>query len=130
MRKRQFVLTAVLATVLFSAVAQEKVEKKEKPKEMTITGEVIDVKCYLTGMMGGKGEEHKQCAIDCIQGGLPVGILEDKTDSVYTVVPKGGMKGGGEELLPHVAQKVKLTGTVIRKGGERMFVYTKVEGVK
>jgi hypothetical protein len=78
--------------------------------------------------MGGRGEDHKQCAIDCINGGLPVGLLEDKTETVYTVVPKSpGMKGANEELVKYAAEKVKLTGTVVEKGGAKLFVYSKVE---
>ena len=130
MKKIIFPLVVLCLLFVLAVSSQEKKDKKEKPKETTIIGEVIDVKCYLTGMMGGKGDEHKQCAIDCIKGGLPVGILEDKTDSVYTVVPKGGMKSAGEELTSFIAQKVKLTGTVVRKGGERLFIYTKVEEAK
>ena len=128
MKKLTLVVLALLSLVILTASAQEKKDKKSK--EITLTGEVIDVKCYLTGMMGGKGEDHKQCAIDCIKGGLPVGVLDEKTDSVYVVVPKGGMKGANEELTPYIAEKVKLTGTIAKKGGERLFIYTKVEAVK
>ena len=135
MKSMMFILVAMLSFSILGTSAQEKNEKKKDekksvPKEMTLTGEVIDVKCYLTGMMGGKGEDHKQCALDCIKGGLPVGILEEKTESVYVVVPKGGMKGANEELAPFIAQKVKLIGIMVNKGGERFFLYTKMEGVK
>ena len=106
-------------------------QEKKAMKEVTITGEIIDTKCYLTGMMGGRGEEHKQCAIDCIKGGLPVGIVQDKTDKVYVLVPKSpGMKGANEELVKYAAQKVKLTGMIAEKGGEKLFVYSKVEEVQ
>jgi len=70
-------LLMVGLTFSISLSAQEKAMK-----ESTIKGEIIDTKCYLTGMMGGKGEEHKDCAIACIKGGLPVGILEEKTGKV------------------------------------------------
>ena len=99
-------------------------------KEATVTGEVIDTKCYLTGMMGGSGEEHKQCAIDCIKGGLPVGVLEKKTNKVYVVVPKAGTKSANEELVQYAAQSVKLTGTVAEKGGQKLLVYSSVELAK
>jgi len=128
-----------LFVLLFSAmtslmIAQEKMDKKMdkkmEMKEVTISGEIIDVKCYLGGMMGGKGEEHEECAINCIKGGLPVGILEDKTENVYTAVPKKGMKGANDELVDYAAKKVKLTGMIMEKGGQKLFVYSKVEGVK
>ena len=130
MKKSQLFIIAILSVVsVLAASAQDKKAMKEM-KEVTITGEVIDQKCYLTGMNGARGEEHKECAIMCMKGGLPVGVLEDKTDKVYTVVPKAGMKGANEELVQYAAEKVKITGMVVNKGGQNLLVYTKVEPVK
>ncbi len=132
MKKKILLLPVILLSISLSAFGQEAQEKKEskEPKEISITGEVIDVKCYLTGMMGGQGDDHKQCAIDCINGGLPVGILDDKTEKVYTVVPKKGMEGANKSLVQYVAQRVTLTGSIVEKGGAKLFVYTKVDEVK
>ena len=53
--KKYVMLTAMLLllSIVLSASAQE---KKKEMKETTITGEVIDVKCYLTGVNGARGE--------------------------------------------------------------------------
>ena len=118
------------AGVSVSAFAQQKKPKKDGAKDTVITGEIVDVKCYLTGMMGGRGEDHKQCAVDCINGGLPVGILDSRTERVYIVVPKKGMEGANKTLVQYAAQKVKLTGAVVEKGGSRLFIYTNVEEAK
>ena len=104
--------------------------KKEKPKETTITGVITDVKCHLNGMAADMGEEHAQCAIDCIKGGLPVGVVEEKTANLYALVPAKGMKGGNEELVKYADKKVKLTGSMKEAGGTKMFFYTKVEEAK
>lgn len=109
---------------LFVATAQD------KKKEITVTGKITDVKCQLNGMASGMGEDHKQCAVECIKNGLPVGILEEKTDKLYMVVPTKGMKPGNEELVKYADQKVKLTGTMLEKNGVKLFTYTKVEEVK
>ena len=130
MKKTIVIILPLLLFVLVTAFSQEKQGKKKEAKEVTVTGEVIDVKCYIQGMMGGMGEDHKQCATDCIKGGLPVGILDEKSEKVYLVVPKAGMKGANEELLPFVAQKVKMTGTFAEKGGQKILIYTKVEEAK
>jgi hypothetical protein len=122
-------LVVLIAVSLSTGQEKEKLKEKNK-KEITVTGEVIDVKCYLTGMMGGRGEDHKQCAIDCAKGGLPLGILEDKTERVYTVVPKGGMKGPNDDLVQYIARKVTLTGIMVEKGEQKMLFYTKVEASK
>jgi hypothetical protein len=130
MKKTHLLIYALLSIVLVLEASAQGKKEKSAMKEVTVTGEIIDVKCYITGMMGGKGEEHKQCAIDCINGGLPVGILEDKTEKVYAVVPKGGMKGANEELVQYAAQKVKLTGMIAKKGGQNLFIYSKVEAAQ
>gem|GEM_PF-6621982 len=36
------------------------------------TGEVVDMACYLDH--GATGEKHAECARECIESGLPVGI--------------------------------------------------------
>ena len=128
--KKIMAIALLLSLAFFMAAPQEKKDKKKDVKEVTVTGEIIDVKCYVTGMQGGMGEDHKQCAIDCIKGGLPVGILDQSTNKLLVVVPKAGMMGANEELLPHVAQKVKLTGIIAEKGGQKVFIYTKVEEAK
>ncbi|MBI3194182.1 MAG: hypothetical protein HYZ34_06925 [Ignavibacteriae bacterium] len=133
MKQLRLLITVVLlfAVALITNAQSKKVNgEKNEMKEVTLTGEIIDQKCYTTGMMGGKGEDHKECAISCIKGGLPVGLLEDKTEKVYTVVPKAGMKGANEELAKYAAQKVKLTGMAATKGGQSLFIYTKIEEIK
>jgi hypothetical protein len=59
-----------------------------------------------------------------------VGILDATSSKVYLVVPKAGMKGANEELLPFVAAKVKMTGTFSEKGGQKILIYSKVEEAK
>ena len=123
--KRGIILTLFVLFSLSASIAQDK--KKEKQAEITLTGEITDVKCYMNGMANDMGDDHKQCAIDCIKGGLPVGILEEKTQKLYVLVPSKGMKGANEELVKYASQKVKLTGNFVEKGGAKMFFYTKVE---
>jgi len=115
------VVSLTLASISFSS---------DKSKDVTIKGEIIDVKCYISGMMGGKGPQHEECAIACIKGGLPVGILDEKTGDVYTIVPAKGMKGANEALLPYVAKTVTVKGKVIEKGGNRLLLYSSLEAGK
>lgn len=118
-----FILAAAFTV---SATAQS----QSAAKNVAITGEIIGVKCYTTGMMGGRGPEHEDCAIACIKGGLPVGILEEKTGNVYTIVPAKGQKGANEALLKFVARKVRIEGKLLEKGGNTILAYSSVEEVK
>src|SRR5438034_9101011 len=42
-------------------------------KDLTITGQVIDINCYTT--MGASGEGHKMCAQACAKAGVALAIL-------------------------------------------------------
>ena len=44
------------------------------------TGEVLDLNCYES--RGAKGEGHASCAVRCLNGGSPMGLLVDG-DVVY-----------------------------------------------
>jgi hypothetical protein len=123
MRSFRFAALAVLATALSTAVLSA--QDKKEMKEIAVTGEIIDIKCYTTGMMGGRGEAHEECAIACIEGGLPVGIV-DENGVVYTIVPEKGMKGANEALLPYVAKTVTVKGKVVEKGGVKLLTYSSV----
>lgn len=103
-------------------------EKKQVP-EVTLKGELIDIKCYSSGMGGGRGEEHQDCAIQCIRGGLPVGLLDEK-GNIYLLVPKKGMKGGNEALAEHAAHTLTVKGTLQEKGGMKVMHYTTFEMAK
>src|SRR5512142_24456 len=122
---KKLILLFLLALAALPALAQDK-----KAKEVALVGRVTDMKCYLSGMTESMGADHKQCATDCIKGGLPVGLVEEKTSNVYAVVPAKGMKGANEDLVKYADAKVKLTGTMMEKGGTKMFFYTKVEEAK
>lgn len=39
------------------------------------TGEVLDLQCYES--RGAKGEGHASCAVRCLNGGSPMGLLVD-----------------------------------------------------
>ena len=37
----------------------------------TLTGEIVDSKCYLGVMNPGRGKVHRDCAARCLSGGIP-----------------------------------------------------------
>lgn len=42
-------------------------------KVVTVTGEIIDLSCYL--QVGKHGEKHKSCGQKCLANGQPIGLL-------------------------------------------------------
>ncbi|MGD0037971.1 MAG: hypothetical protein ABSC53_11855 [Bacteroidota bacterium] len=121
--KKSFI--TVLAVFIFSGVALA----QQNGKQITIVGEVVESQCYITGLNGpGKGLSHKDCALKCAKGGIPLSILEDKTGTLYLAgQSKKAMAGANELLLPFVAEKVKVTGRLFEKGGMKMLLISKVD---
>ena len=54
----------------------------------TVTGEILDMKCYMTS--GAHGPEHKDCAVMCVKGGSPMGILADDGKVYLLIESKDG----------------------------------------
>jgi hypothetical protein len=120
-------LVAILTVFIISGFALA----QQKGKQITIVGEVVESQCYITGLNGpGKGLSHKECALKCAKGGIPLSILEDKTGTLYLAgQTKKAMAGANELLIPFVAEKVTATGRVFEKGGMKMLLINKVNKV-
>jgi hypothetical protein len=115
-----FVLMTIFAVCAYS---QNDKPKPDAKQAVTVTGEIVDLKCLLPAVMSGSGENHNQCDSVAV-----LAILEDSTGNVYPVVPLKEIDGDNITLLRYVAQEVVLTGTFMDKGGIREFFYTTVEG--
>ena len=82
--------------------------------EVTVSGEVIDVSCYLGSGKDGIGKDHLDCAIMCAKAGSALGILTSSGDVYFPVGPMG--KNNNEKLLDYVGNKVEVTGTKLNQG--------------
>ena len=120
--KKSLITALVLLITSGFAFAQQ------NGKQITVVGEVVESQCYITGLNGpGKGLSHKECALKCAKGGIPLSILEDKTGKLYLAgQSKKAMAGANELLIPFIAEKVKVTGRVFEKGGMKMLLISKV----
>jgi hypothetical protein len=96
--------------------AKGKTEAAPK-KEVKLVGEVICLSCYVDHE--SKGPEHAACAASCAKRGVPMGILEEKTGSVFMVVK--GHTGANEALAPFAGKKAALTGRWLERGGAKVF---------
>lgn len=120
--------TQSFALLLILSFASLAFSQDRKKPEVTMKAEVIDTKCYISGSMGdASGEEHKECAILCAKAGVPLGLLDEKTKSVYFVARLKGMAGANDMLLPFVGTTVVVTGKVTEKGGARLFLLDTIE---
>jgi len=84
----------------------------------TLTGEIVDTKCYTGVMNPGRGKVHRDCAARCISGGIPAALLVQDASggaSLYLLTDAAG-KPLGRELLGRVAEPVTLSGRIYRSG--------------
>ena len=131
--KRLFVpvlaLLALLSLGVMSAQDKkmEKKEMKKAAKETTVTGEVVEVSCYLAHGEKGKGTDHQSCAEACAKAGSPLGILTEKGKLYVSLLPDDHANGPNAILMDHIAHKVNATGVVRSKGGVAGMMITKVE---
>ena len=92
----------------------------------TVTGEILDMKCYKKS--GEHGPSHKECAIKCIKGGSPMGILADD-GKVYLLI-EGKDSAAFEEAKKFAGEMATVTGTLSEKDGEPALVVTEVKAKK
>src|SRR5947207_11605957 len=63
-------------------------------KVATITGELVEVSCYL--QLGKRGEAHAPCGSDCIKHGQPAGIVDEKGELTLLFVEEHDPRRNGE----------------------------------
>jgi hypothetical protein len=98
----------------------------KKFETKTVTGEILDMKCYMTS--GEHGPDHKDCAAMCIKGGSPMGILADD-NKVYLLI-EGKDSNAFEEAKKHAGETVTVTGTLSEKNGVQALIVTEVKEKK
>jgi hypothetical protein len=81
-------------------------------EETTVTGEVLDMACYLDH--GAHGEKHADCAQKCISSGLPVG-LKTTDGTVYLLI--GEHKPANQELAQYAAKTITVKGKLVSRDG-------------
>jgi hypothetical protein len=106
----------------------KKMMSKQKAKEVSLTGEVVDVSCYLHS--GARGEGHKDCAVACAKAGGPLGILTKDGKLYVSVLPDDHSAGPNQKLMDYVAENVTVKGMVRSKGGVNAVMITDVEMAK
>jgi len=100
---------------------------KPQPTPIVLRGEVVDTACFVMG--GRKGLEHKQCAIACARSGQDLGILDEKTKTLYVAVIDRREEHAKNPLLPYVADRVQVRGTRVDRGTLPAVVVRSVERI-
>jgi hypothetical protein len=85
--------------------------------EIELAGEILDSKCWFGAMRPSSGKGHKACASLCIRGGLPPALFarDNSGRSALMILTSDGL-AHGPDLLPLVADPVRVRGTLKRQG--------------
>ena len=106
------------------ALAHEEQEHAGTPQEQTLTGEVVDVFCYLSHGEQGLGQGHAECAKKCIKNGLPVAIKVG--DQLY-LASMADHTAANQKLADLAAEQVTVTGKVMERDGQRLISISHIE---
>jgi hypothetical protein len=117
MRQRALVLAVAAATMLAAPIVRA---------ADTVTGEVIDLSCYLVHPETSKGASHKKCAETCAKKGLPMGLLTDDSQ-VFVLVEDHDNPKGYAAAIDSAAKTITVEGRKVAQGGLNGIV---VESVK
>ncbi len=107
------VLTGLLSTQSFAAGGNK----------VTVTGEMIDTWCYVSQIMGSSeavtGTAHHVCAVWCAAGGIPVGLLDKETETVYMILSFEGddTSVANEKILNLQSRELTVKGTAFELDG-------------
>ena len=97
------------------AIAQEHEHGDDAAASKEVTGEVVDMMCYVDH--NAVGEKHGQsCGAKCVKNGGPVGIVSD--GKAYLVV--GEHKPINDQLAEFCGKTVTLKGKMAERGGIAM----------
>ena len=86
----------------------------------TLTGEVIDLSCYM--QLGKHGDKHRACAQKCFQNGQPIGLLTS-TGTLYMLMEeehdprRDGMGLFRQAAVDHAGHVMEVTGTASSVNG-------------
>jgi hypothetical protein len=83
LKKSSVLLASALAVALVAVSPRIFADELGYENEVTVSGEVLDLTCYLAD--GKKGSGHKACAKLCAKKGLPMGLLTDDGE-VYLLI--------------------------------------------
>ena len=110
------------STTFEAASAEANKKVLASGKTVTVTGEVVDVSCYL--QLGKRGEAHVPCGTKCITNGQPIGIVDHSNHLYLVMAEEHHPRRDGETdlktaFLPYLAKTVTVNGVMTEARGYR-----------
>jgi len=86
----------------------------------SLTGEIVDSKCYLGVMNPGQGKVHRDCAARCLGGGTPPIFVTTDGREQFLMVGLDGRALGGDALREFIGEPITIRGEVLARGDSRL----------
>lgn len=110
--------------------------KAAKPpaERIQVTGELIDSWCYVSQVMGISegvtGSAHRQCAVWCAVGGIPVALLDSETGEMYMILRVGEASENvaHPRLLDIQSHQITADGTLHKRDGVNYIFIDEITG--
>ena len=119
------ILAVILAVYALPVFASEShMMGGEKAVTKTVTGEVVDMGCYLGH--AARGEKHVSCATKCINQGMPMGVLTSN-GTLYLVTMDHANADPYNNLKTLAGKDVAVTGEVMTRNGMQAIAATAVK---
>ncbi len=119
MRKSSLPAFTTVALALFAMLALSFAQEKAAAKPETITGTLVDLKCYAAGSFTTNDHgSMKGCGTACAKGGNPVGLLDANKKVHFLGV-------AAPEYADWVGMELRLTGK--HNNAANIFLPEKVE---
>jgi hypothetical protein len=90
-------------------------QDNKKKDEIAVTGEIVDMHCYVT--RGAKGPDHAGCANACLSRGVAAGLRADD-GRLYLLLGERPVSVK-EQVAGRAGETVTVTGTVVEREGVR-----------
>lgn len=95
--------------------------------EATMTGEIVDSKCYFGVMNPGNRKPHRDCAVRCLSGGVPPAFLvRDADGQVHTLLLAVPDRAA---ILEYVAEPVIISGR-LKKSAGRLVLHADAHSIR
>jgi hypothetical protein len=87
---------------------------------VTVTGEIVDGKCYLGVMNPGQGKVHRDCAARCLSGGIPPIFVTTDGHEQLLLVGLDGRALGRDVLREFIAEPIQIQGELLETGSTQL----------
>lgn len=113
--KRILALSTLALALALPALGQHGHHGDAKAQAVTLTGEVLDMTCFIIHPESGMGPDHAKCAKSCISKGLAPGFLS--ADGTVYLILGANHESPNAMVADFAGKKSTITGIVHEQKG-------------